>query len=66
MFVVEADDKRAARLNCINHLLSRVPWEDRTPPPPPKLPRRQTDKGYKRPPKDSQTYVPDHAATLSE
>ena len=65
-FVVEADDKRAARLNCINHLLSRVPWEDRTPPPPPKLPRRQTDKGYKRPPKDSQTYVPDHAATLSE
>ncbi len=63
-FVVEADDKRRARLNCINHLLTRVPWEDRTPPPPPKLPRRQAEGDYVRPPKDSQTYVPDHAATI--
>ncbi len=63
-FVVEADDKRRARLNCINHFLSRVPWEDRTPPPPPKLPRRQADGDYVRPPKDSQNYVPDHAAAL--
>ena len=29
-FVVEADDKRRARLNCIAHLLSRIPYRDRT------------------------------------
>jgi polyphosphate kinase 2 len=63
-FVVEADDKRRARLNCINHLLTRIPWEDRTPPPPPKLPRRQPEGDYVRPPKDSQNYVPDHAAKV--
>ena len=31
-FVVEGDNKRAARLNCIHHLLSQIPYEDRTPP----------------------------------
>ena len=61
-FVVEADDKRRARLNCIAHLLSRVPYEDRTEKHPPKLPRRQSEGGYRRPPVDSQTFVPDHAA----
>jgi polyphosphate kinase len=30
-YVVEADDKRKARLNCIAHLLSRIPYEDTTP-----------------------------------
>jgi polyphosphate kinase 2 len=63
-FVVEADDKRRARLNCIAHLLSRVPYEDRTDKHPPKLPRRQSEGGYRRPPVDSQTFVPDHAARL--
>src|SRR6476660_9431614 len=63
-FVVEADDKRRARLNCIAHLLSRVPYEDRTEKHPPKLPRRQSEGGYRRPPVDSQTFVPDHAARL--
>ena len=32
-YVVEADDKRRARLNCISHLLSLVPYEDLTPEP---------------------------------
>ena len=32
-WVVEADDKRRARLNCIAHLLSMVEYEDLTPPP---------------------------------
>ncbi len=63
-FVVEADDKRRARINCIAHLLTRIPYEDRTPPAPPRLPRRQPDGGYVRPPFDSQTLVPDHAAGL--
>ena len=41
-YVVNADDKRRARLNCISHLLSMVPYEDLTPPPL-KLPPRQPD-----------------------
>ena len=41
-YVVDADDKRRARLNCISHLLSLVPYEDLTPPPI-TLPPRQPD-----------------------
>ena len=63
-YVVEADDKPRARLNCIAHLLSKVPY-DNVLQPPVKLPPRQKDQGYVRPPKDSYTYVPDHAATLA-
>src|SRR6266516_3147255 len=62
-FVVEADDKKRARLNCIAHLLSRIPWEPK-PEPKIELPPRQSDDGYVRPPKDLYTYVPDHAAAL--
>jgi polyphosphate kinase 2 (PPK2 family) len=29
-FVVRSDDKRRARLNCISHLLSRIPYQDVT------------------------------------
>ncbi len=62
-YVVEADDKRKARINCIAHLLSRIPYKSKS------LPRivippRQADEGYLRPPRDIYTYVPDHAATL--
>ena len=31
-FTVEADDKRRARLNCLRHLLSKIPYHDMTPP----------------------------------
>ena len=62
-FVVEADDKRRARLNCISHLLSRIPYEDRTPGPI-ELPPRQSEDGYRRPSRQTQHYVPDHAAEL--
>jgi polyphosphate kinase len=56
---VEADDKRRARLNCIAHILSMVPYEDATPPPL-KLPsRRPPDESYVRPPKSDQNIVPD-------
>ncbi|MFH0908339.1 MAG: polyphosphate kinase 2 [bacterium] len=57
-FVVEADCKRRARLNCIAHLLSMIPYKDVTPVPI-KLPPRQPRKGYERPPKSDQTYVPE-------
>jgi polyphosphate kinase 2 len=61
--VVESDDKRSARINMIAHLLSTVPYHD-VPEPAIKLPKRPKSTGYVRPPKDLQTYVPDHAATL--
>jgi polyphosphate kinase 2 len=56
-WVVEADDKRAARLNLISHLLSLVPYE-RLPFDDLTLPPRQ-ERRYARPPKATQTMVPD-------
>jgi polyphosphate kinase 2 len=56
-YVVNADVKRHARLNCINHLLSLIPYEDLTPDPI-DLPKRQEDIGYVRPPITSQRWVP--------
>jgi len=61
--VVEADDKRKARLNCIAHLLSMVPYEPKEQPVI-EIPPRQADDGYERPPRDIYTYVPDHAAAV--
>lgn len=57
-WVVNADDKRCARLNCITHLLGMIPYQDLTPGPI-KLPPRQEDTGYVRPPMDYQTFVPE-------
>jgi polyphosphate kinase 2 len=56
-FVVNADVKRHARLNCIAHLLSTIDYEDLTPEPI-ELPPRQKDAGYERPPIQHQTWVP--------
>ncbi len=58
-YVVNADDKRHARLNCIRHLLSMIPYEDLTPEPI-KLPERSEAEGYIRPPMSDQTFVPDY------
>jgi polyphosphate kinase 2 len=57
-WVVQADDKRRARLNTITHLLSSSPYEYRAPAPL-ALPPRQSDEGYERPPRESQRFVPD-------
>jgi polyphosphate kinase len=62
-YVVEADHKKRARVNCMAHLLSVVPYVAKEPPKL-EIPPRQSDKGYVRPPRDLYTYVPDHAATL--
>jgi polyphosphate kinase 2 len=64
-YVVPSDDKKRARINCIAHLLSQIPWEPK-PLPDVKIPKRQSDEGYVRPPRDLYTYVPDHAAELIE
>ena len=58
-YVVEADDKKRARLNCIRHLLEMIPYEDLTPEPI-ELPERQRARGgYVRPPLSDQTFVKD-------
>ena len=56
--VVNADNKLCARLHCIHHLLSVVPYEDLTPEPI-VLPPRQSQGGYVRPPMTDQTFVPE-------
>ena len=57
-YMVEADDKRRARLNCISHFLSRIQYQDLTPIeitlPEPQVP----DPEYVRPPRNSMRFVP--------
>ena len=57
-YVVEADDKKAARLNCIHHILTRVPYQDiqyeHI-----ELPKVNNFKKHVRPPKQEQNYVPE-------
>jgi polyphosphate kinase 2 len=57
-YVVEADDKRTARLNLISHLLSRVSYERMAPPAPVELPPRQ-HRPYERPPRELERHVPE-------
>jgi polyphosphate kinase 2 len=57
-YVVNADVKKKARLNCISHLLSMIPYEDLTPEKV-ELPPRQENPGYVRPPYEDQTFVPE-------
>jgi polyphosphate kinase 2 len=57
-YVVNADDKKRARLNVIHHLLSLVPYEDLTPTPI-ALPPRGDEAGYVRPPIADQTFIPE-------
>ena len=57
-YVVRADDKQRARLNCIRHLLDQVPYKDLT-----RrrfeLPPRAGSGAYVRPPITDQTFVPE-------
>ena len=64
-FVVNSDIKRHAHLNCINHLLSMIEYEDLTPEPI-ELPERKTARGYVRPPMTEQTFVPNHHETVMD
>ena len=57
-YVVRADDKKRARLNCIDHLLSLITYEDLTPKPL-KLPPLKHDVAYVRLPVTEQTFVPE-------
>jgi len=57
-WVVPADNKRRCRLNCIDHLLSQFPYKDYSPKKL-KLPSRQVDPTYVRPPVSRQKFVPE-------
>ncbi len=64
-YVVQSEDKRRARLNMIAHLLSTIRYYGAESSPM-ALPARPPSRGYERPSKDTQTFVPDHAAGLPE
>ena len=57
-YVVNTDDKKSARLNCISHLLSLIPYKkiknEKL-----KLPPLQKEKAYIRPPMKDQTFIPE-------
>ena len=62
-YVVEAEDKRRARINMIAHLLSSIDYtEVRTEQV--TLPERPKAVNYTRPPRELFRYVPDHASIL--
>jgi len=63
-WTIDNDDKRAARLNVISHLLSQVAYETEEPEPV-TIPKRPAADNYTRPPVDAQRHVPDHAAELA-
>ena len=68
-FVVNADVKKHARLNCIHHLLRQIPYEDLTAVPRTDLPPRPKNKGkakYVRAPYEEQTLVPEVYGPSSE
>lgn len=60
-YVVDADIKKHARINCIAHLLSQFEYEDLTPDKI-ELPKRQENASYVRPPITDQTFVEDVAS----
>lgn len=57
-WVVQADDKKRARINCVSHFLSMIPYEDLTPEPI-HMPPRNTTSDYVRPPITQQRFVPE-------
>ncbi len=57
-YVVNSDDKKRARLNCISHIVDMIPYEDILPDPI-DLPTRKEGTAYIRPPINEQTFVPE-------
>jgi polyphosphate kinase 2 len=55
-YIVNGDDKRRARLNCISHFLSLIPYEE-VKSQPVKLPKRQKPRGYVAPKNRRYNYV---------
>lgn len=64
-WTIESDDKRAARLNSIKHLLDQIPYEPREPEKV-TIPERPVAAAYDRPSRDRTNFVTDHAKTLKQ
>ncbi len=62
-WTIDSDDKRAARLNVMSHIISQIRYEA-TEPVRVKIPKRPTAHDYERPPHHTQRFVPDVAAEL--
>ena len=62
-WTVESDNKKAARLNTIKHLLSQIPYESLEPEKV-SIPERPDADDYERPDKSLFRYVPDHAKSV--
>ncbi|NWJ48271.1 MAG: polyphosphate kinase 2 [Chloroflexi bacterium] len=58
-YQVEANDKHRAHLNCINHLLSKFPYQEVLPQPVRLNPRPPADENYIRPPHNAHPIVTD-------
>ena len=56
--IVDADDKKRARLNCIAHMLRQIPYKDLRPVEI-ELPEKERNRGYKRPKKSAQRWIPE-------
>jgi hypothetical protein len=63
-WVVEAVDKKRARLNCIAHLLTQIPYEQ-VQHEKPTLPKRVHNPEYHRLPTPPEMIVPDHYAIIA-
>ena len=57
-FDIDSDDKKRARLNCIAHILTRIPYKDLKPVEF-ELPPREQDRGYKRPKRSTIRWIDD-------
>ena len=62
-YVVSSDNEKLARLNCISHLLSLIPYQT-LPHDPIVLPPRKEQPSYVRPPISSQHFVPDKYSSI--
>jgi polyphosphate kinase 2 len=58
-YQIEGDDKERARLNCIHHLLSMIPYEDIIPKGLELTPRPPPDENYIRPPRERHIFLHD-------
>ena len=57
-WIVDAEDKKRARLNCITHLLSRIPYENVIAPCEELPARKESSDGYVRAPMDTERFIP--------
>lgn len=62
-YTVESEDKRTSRINVMAHMLDKIPYE-RMKPQKIDIPERPDATDVDRPPRESQNYVPDHAAAV--